>query len=95
MQNITIPLVAPYRMPPFVDMSRLDVAIAVYIIELPMLYSGVCYLTTYSIHFAFINDICANLVMLSHRIKNLEINGAISVHEAIGRIVEKHIVIMQ
>ncbi|XP_063982742.1 uncharacterized protein LOC135165408 [Diachasmimorpha longicaudata] len=95
LQNTTVPLVAPYRMPAFIDMSRSDVAVGVYIYELPMLYSGVLYLTTYSIHLTFINDICAHLIILSHRIRSVKMDRSSDIRKVIGRFVEKHIVIMK
>ncbi|THK33118.1 uncharacterized protein LOC107041471 [Diachasma alloeum] len=95
MHNETIPLQPPYRFPPIIDISQGYLAIIVYLFDFPLMYTGLCGTSTYSTHFLLINEICAQLAILAHRIRNFEPEKCTNISEAVGHIVDKHVMLIR
>ncbi|THK33115.1 odorant receptor 85f [Diachasma alloeum] len=93
-RNGTFTYASPWRMPPFEAMEKPEVVILLHLIEIPVAYLTACYSLTYCIYFTLINHIRGQLVIMSHKIRNLNVDPVTNMRKIFNPIVEKHIKIL-
>nr|QNL14974.1 olfactory receptor 30 [Aulacocentrum confusum] len=71
-QNETAILEIPYPIQTFFDISSMERIVFVYIYEVGVGWSGLCYASTFGVIIAMITSLCTRLALLSHRIMNLQ-----------------------
>ncbi|XP_063993184.1 odorant receptor 13a-like isoform X2 [Diachasmimorpha longicaudata] len=72
MTNGTAVLVNPYRIYHFIDLSSIERAAIVYVCQFPMMYTGISFVTSYSILLAIVMNISAQLSILTRRVSTMK-----------------------
>ncbi|XP_011302983.1 odorant receptor 13a-like [Fopius arisanus] len=76
MTNGTAILVNPYRIYHFIDLSPIERTAVVYAVQFPMIYTGLFYVTSYSLLLGFVMNLCGQLAVLSRRITTMKNDDA-------------------
>lgn len=87
--NKPVVLVAPYKVHLFFNVSSLKRIVILYIFQSPLQYPPICCAATINVNVIIITNICGQMAIFSHRIKNLKTND--SSKKVFNNIVNKHL----
>nr|AQN78430.1 olfactory receptor 28 [Meteorus pulchricornis] len=95
MQNATIPLITPYRIRTGFDISSMKWTISIYIYQMPMIFTSVCYVATFNFIIVAVTNICAKIAVLSYNVNNLAVHRVTFTTMKLSDVVEKHLKIIR
>ncbi|KAK2574918.1 hypothetical protein KPH14_002609 [Odynerus spinipes] len=88
--NDTNPYILPVRIHTFFEMSNIRDYIIVYFFLFPIIYMSICHMTAICVLVNLVFHICANLSILSYRIRNINVKCEKDIHRRIRSLVEIH-----